>query len=70
MTKQALIRTLTVAAALAACGSTVASADPVADFYSGKTVTILTGSAAGTEAALDPETVRTILEWLDSHSGR
>lgn len=46
MTKRSSITTLT-AIALLACGSTVASADPVADFYRGKTVTILTGSAAG-----------------------
>jgi len=46
MTKRSSIRILT-AVALLACGSTAAWADPVADFYKGKTVTILTGSAAG-----------------------
>lgn len=36
-----------ITAALLAWGSAAALADPVADFYRGKTVTILTGSAAG-----------------------
>lgn len=47
MTRQPLTTTLTLAAALLATGATAAVADPVADFYKGKTVTILTGSAAG-----------------------
>ena len=60
MTKRSAIRTLT-AAALLACGSTAALADPVADFYRGKTVTILTGSSAGGSYSLVARQIATAI---------
>lgn len=54
-------RTFTLAAALLASGATAAFADPVADFYRGKTVTILTGSAAGGSYSLVARQIATAL---------
>jgi tripartite-type tricarboxylate transporter receptor subunit TctC len=47
MKQQSITRTFSLAGAVLALGAAAAAADPVADFYRGKTVTILTGSAAG-----------------------
>ena len=51
------MRTLMIAGLFAALVSTAASADPIADFYRGKTVTILIGVGAGGEYDLQARLV-------------
>src|ERR1700760_1713512 len=51
------MRTLVLAAVLATSAATAASADPVADFYHGKTITILIGVGAGGEYDLQARLV-------------
>jgi tripartite-type tricarboxylate transporter receptor subunit TctC len=51
------MRTVFVAGLLTAFISTVAAADPVADFYRGKTITILIGVGAGGEYDLQARLV-------------